>query len=453
MTYPYNLSQSFIYNKLTDFTQGMSNIEGKFRHNYLNWYGDCNGWAFLFAYYNNVKRGQEFTDILTYISKWDGRISSLYSNDGMSNALKAKYDDGISLFEQTINDVTWFSQNHSRAFINYKLTQDDRILQWECAGDHQSQLHNIFQFLHIGQKNYWHGIDYSELADMLKIAHQWTDSWLDIGVYSDVGGHALSVYISPDGTYSFYDCNEPSGAFVSDSPIQISSKIWNSLGWGNSDIAVLDFSLYQFTPMDYTISDDYTQSLDISCSAADHFLSLATDNRNYEAISMVLSSDDKNRTSLVKSLGNSILIKCAEDNQVDLAEFLLNHGVDVNYRSWHQQNKTPLMFAAEKGNREMATLLIEYGANINMQSNWGSTALSLAKKNHHDQLALYLESFNDKNTILAIDDLIDMHQSAIPGLEAQAPSPIQTTLNDPTSPLILVNPLLSVSLPDSIIVA
>lgn len=446
-----DVSQAHIYYQLMTYLDDVSIKENKHREVYLNSNGDCQGWSFLFAYYHNIKCPQEFNDILSYISHWDRRLSSLSTNRGMSEILKSKYTNGIELFEQTINDVTWFSHNKSRSFSNFQLSQDDRIDQWHYVEDQKSQLQNIFQFLQVPGKV----INYSNLPDILQIAHQWTDSWLDIGVYSKLGGHALSIYINPEGTYTYYDCNQPLGSYESDSPEFISQLIFNALG-DAIGTELNDFSLYQFTPKFHSdIDDSFTQSvhqspLNISYRAAESFLNLAIDQRSYDPIYTLLSTDPKNISQLLDSYGKYILTLSAEDGHQVLTEFLLINGVDINTRRV-SDGKTPLMLAAQQGHQEMVSLLIEYGASIIISDYRGNTAQSLAIKNHHDQLAHYLNNLHQKSSILVLDDCIDFHQNEIAGLEATSILQVQPIHSELQMPVLNNNPLISVvSHPDCI---
>ena len=105
------------------------------------------------------------------------------------------------------------------------------------------------------------------------------------------------------------------------------------------------------------------------------------------------------------------------DQHSAVAQVLLEHGADVNVRS--QGGFTPLMFAVRQGDEQSTRLLIKAGANVNDRamlpdgqqmailgsSNWtvpsadGSSVLTMAIDNGHDELAMFLlESGADPNT-------------------------------------------------------
>ena len=77
-------------------------------------------------------------------------------------------------------------------------------------------------------------------------------------------------------------------------------------------------------------------------------------------------TDDRNRTT--------VLMVASSQNQVELVTYLLLREMDVNALSAH--GETALAYAASNGNTEIAGLLIEHGADVNVVSpTSGRTAL------------------------------------------------------------------------------
>lgn len=386
---PPNLSQNVVNEHLRHYLNSISYAEGKSRSNHLNIDGDCNGWSFLFAYYNSINKGQQFKDTLSYISRWDGQLYKLSSNYGMSDSLKQKYSSGAELFEQVINDVSWFSQVKTKHVSNYTISQDDRVKQFNLVSDDKHELKNVFAFL----KNQNTNISHYELPDMLKIAHQWKNAWLDLGVYSSIGGHALSVYIDADGKFHYYDCNATSGAYESASPEVISNKILNSIGY---DTHLNDFSLYQFVAKDELAkehSDTHTLlgKLDISVYAANKFIDMAFKANQLDPVIKLFTTNDELAQKLVNRYGEKYLNKALDNNHVELTEILLDRNMDVNIRL-NSDGTTPLMAAAKAGNMKMASLLVEHGAEINAKDYHGNDAISLAEHHHNNDVANYLSN-------------------------------------------------------------
>lgn len=327
-----NISQTHLYHQFDAYLTHIGNIEGKPRENNLSVGGDCVGWSFLFGYYNNINKSQEFTDIQTYISSWDKNIASLYTSNGLSEPLKNKYGTGIKLFEQTLNDVVWFSQIKSKTVANNKLSQNDRIEQFDYAGDHQYKLNNIFSFL----KNSHTNITLQELPDMLKIAQQWENSWLDLGIYSKVNnveiGHALSIYINPNGAFTYFDSNASDKPLETHSPETISQKIFSALG--NLELTLNDFSLYQFTHKNEAANtvnqiSDAKVILNINKNVSEKFLAMSLENHQLDPIYKLLAIDAKNGPGLISAYETALFDAAIKQEHVGMTDLLIKHNPDL----------------------------------------------------------------------------------------------------------------------------
>ena len=90
------------------------------------------------------------------------------------------------------------------------------------------------------------------------------------------------------------------------------------------------------------------------------------------------------------NLHNTSLMYAAAANRLEAIEFLIARGANVDaVNSWKQ---SALIFAAYKGNADAIKLLLENGAHANLKNKDGETALDIARKrNHHDSVQL-LES-------------------------------------------------------------
>jgi ankyrin repeat protein len=65
-----------------------------------------------------------------------------------------------------------------------------------------------------------------------------------------------------------------------------------------------------------------------------------------------------------------------EGERADNIRKLISEGVDVNFKD--PEGMTPLMFAVQLTTPDIATLLIDAGANVNVKNDYGKTALNLA---------------------------------------------------------------------------
>jgi hypothetical protein len=89
-----------------------------------------------------------------------------------------------------------------------------------------------------------------------------------------------------------------------------------------------------------------------------------------------------------------ILLLAMEKQRFDLAKQFIEAGADVNYRyaltKKYADGMTPLLYAAKWGNLDTVKLLVEKGANINIQAVNGDSAISLARKNNNEKIFNYL---------------------------------------------------------------
>jgi len=92
--------------------------------------------------------------------------------------------------------------------------------------------------------------------------------------------------------------------------------------------------------------------------------------------------------SLGLELYNSIY-----DKDINLIRDLILKGADVNYLIWH----TPLILATMYDRPDVCSLLLESGANVNLQNNTGNTALMHVMGPNKRILKLLLEYDADIN--------------------------------------------------------
>ncbi len=77
--------------------------------------------------------------------------------------------------------------------------------------------------------------------------------------------------------------------------------------------------------------------------------------------------------------GSTLLMAAARAEHVELVQWALDHGTDVNAIRPEKNNATALIMAAKKGSPEIVSLLLAGGADPSAVNKDGKTALDLAK--------------------------------------------------------------------------
>ena len=82
--------------------------------------------------------------------------------------------------------------------------------------------------------------------------------------------------------------------------------------------------------------------------------------------------------------GASALILASGKGFTQIATLLINKGANVN--TANRNGWTPLMGAASNGHHKIVTLLLANGANVNARHSYGWTALKLASQKKHKEV-------------------------------------------------------------------
>lgn len=76
-----------------------------------------------------------------------------------------------------------------------------------------------------------------------------------------------------------------------------------------------------------------------------------------------------------------LYLQAVRENDIPTTKKLLAQGVPVDARYNESPQSTPLMHAVVKGRREMVSVLLDHGANVNLQNEYGNSAKILACRN------------------------------------------------------------------------
>jgi len=91
----------------------------------------------------------------------------------------------------------------------------------------------------------------------------------------------------------------------------------------------------------------------------------------------------------------SLLVAAAEAGATDFVTFLLSRGARVDQADTYRGHLTPLQYAARKGDLLTVQVLVEHGANVNAQDQWGYTPLwcaAICHGGHRDIVDFLLRS-------------------------------------------------------------
>ena len=88
--------------------------------------------------------------------------------------------------------------------------------------------------------------------------------------------------------------------------------------------------------------------------------------------------------------GYNALTGAVASGHTELATWLLNNGADANYR--YGAGYSPLLTAAANGHLEIVKLLLEHGADLQAKTNDGKTALGFAEERKHPEVVAFLRS-------------------------------------------------------------
>ncbi len=117
--------------------------------------------------------------------------------------------------------------------------------------------------------------------------------------------------------------------------------------------------------------------------------------RKKKPVSVPAVEEKKGPAQEKKEELNKMLWSKAAEGRVRDVERLLKAGADVNSH-WSDHGETALMYAAENGHMELAEMLIEYGADVNINT-FRSALAWAARQGHKDVVELLIANGADVN--------------------------------------------------------
>lgn len=143
------------------------------------------------------------------------------------------------------------------------------------------------------------------------------------------------------------------------------------------------------------ITKNHETTIEINESASEFY---------QEVINMIPTSEEKNKKLPIKlpkkkktpkiNFNKELFFKLAINNDAEGIRNHLIHSKDPDINAKDSFEWTALMMAACEGASSSFQVLLDFGANLYFSDRTSNTAVSLAKKNNHQEIIQILESFN-----------------------------------------------------------
>lgn len=326
----------------------------------INKGGVCNGLAFLAQYYASIGREEEFFISLESMSAWDGKLSSLKA----PSRIPRIYSNLGKLFDQWINDISWFQQTYLKvaSLPNLEISsQRRRIQQFEMIkATNESKEIGL-----ISSPIFYNGITADQLAELLSIWSWYPNTIIEFGG----SRHATSARVLTDGSISYYDPNIPNRLnpyyFAMELVHVIQDYKYKLLGF-SADKMALEVMAYQYvekgqSPM-IPEAVTFIRNGNTGTKSPNGFtrLHLAIYANDFDHFLTLLEQDacDPNKED---KLGISPLYLATQLWKQDYVLALLNHPkTKVNNKT----RLSPIMAAFLNYNIDAAEMLLKKGADI-----------------------------------------------------------------------------------------
>ncbi len=122
--------------------------------------------------------------------------------------------------------------------------------------------------------------------------------------------------------------------------------------------------------------------------ANDDFIHAARDGNLAAVQEYIKNGGDVNHKN---PYGGTAIMFAARANHIEIAKVLINAKADLNIHGTYA-GTTALIWAAQHGSSEIVKLLVEAGAQINAKNHKGETALTFANNGNYKEIADYLKS-------------------------------------------------------------
>jgi len=121
--------------------------------------------------------------------------------------------------------------------------------------------------------------------------------------------------------------------------------------------------------------------------------------------------DKKAVFGITDEFGRSLLMQAVVGSSVQVVEFLLKYGVDVDWGGTSYSNRTPLMQAACAGHLEMCKLLLDYGADVSQKDRFGRVVSEQAGMLGRQEVVRLLDAYassTQHDNFMNEDELVEV---------------------------------------------
>ncbi|MCF6768524.1 ankyrin repeat domain-containing protein [Thiotrichales bacterium 19S11-10] len=340
--------------------------------------GLCVGYTTVYSVFAHLDKLSWWFDLLDHLSGWDGSEKSLNETVQLIDQEQTRTLD--ELFEIAIDHIRFaqFIGDFLKDYSDQNLDNYESIKSYNQS-DLLSAKKGLLEILSKDgelitlRKNLQYRVNGIGKISINKLAFS---EIIESGINSDIiklgvrrlsdnAGHALAVRFK-EGKYYLYDSNNPSG-----------DQEYENLG-----------DLYE------ALSEDYLKKFKLkdirfaSFSDDNNFSLMRESHKN--TMDLLKYASINNTEDVKKILGNTVYINASDDmvtalhhavkhSNFQMAEILLDKGADINVLN--ENFGTPLHFAVSQNNQEMVQFLLKKGADINIVNNEGLTPLQFATKN------------------------------------------------------------------------
>lgn len=161
--------------------------------------------------------------------------------------------------------------------------------------------------------------------------------------------------------------------------------------------------------------------LELGASPSRYTIEMALIQENNELLNLIIDYSEDKYLNMPLSDGKTLLFKSVERNNIELTRELVTRGVDLNplYQNYQYTSlyplslifkigDTPFSHAVENKYFDIASLLYENEAIIDIVNNKGNTARELIKEGTQEELEIYGDYIPQSNFVSKIPNIVSM---------------------------------------------